>query len=107
MGQLAGVAALLVGAGSANAEAINLFDDKSKGLDVNNNIADQARLYELPNNERRGVTQARNDLKLVVSRVTEGKSRLEKDVKDYVSKAFWCVLSLPPSLSLLAFSLAD
>ncbi|QDZ23969.1 oxygen evolving enhancer protein 3 [Chloropicon primus] len=89
MGQLAGVAALLAGAGSAKAESINLFDDKTKGLDYKNNIADQARDVGLDNNIRTGRSQSRADKALVVSRVTEGKNRLEKDVKDYVSKAYW------------------
>mmetsp|Transcript_6419 Transcript_6419/g.22085 ORF Transcript_6419/g.22085 Transcript_6419/m.22085 type:complete len:205 (+) Transcript_6419:156-770(+) len=89
MGQLAGVAALFAGAARANAEPINLIDDKTKNLDYKNNIADQARDVDIDNSIRTGRAQARADKAFVVKRVEEGKNRLEKDVKDFVSKAYW------------------
>ena len=87
MGQLAGVAALFAGAARANAEPINLIDDKTKNLDYKSNIADQARDVDIDNSLRTGRAQARADKAFVVKRVEEGKNRLEKDVKDMASGA--------------------
>ena len=89
MGQLAGVAALFAGAARENAEPINLIDDKTKNLDYKSNIADQARDVDIDNSLRTGRAQARADKAFVVKRVEEGKNRLEKDVKDFVAKAYW------------------
>merc|ERR1711916_401327 len=51
--------------------------------------ADQARDVDIDNSIRTGRAQARADKAFVVKRVEEGKNRLEKDVKDFVSKAYW------------------
>jgi len=87
----AGLAAgLLVGANqSAHAIGIELIDDKSKKLDYNNNIADQARDVDIDNNIRTGRTQARADKQFVVSRVAENKKRIENDVKGYIDSKAW------------------
>ncbi len=87
----AGVAAgLLVGANqSAHAIGIELIDDKAKKLDYNNNIADQARDYDIPNNQRRGVTQARSDKEFTIKRVSENKKRIENEVRGYIDSKAW------------------
>ena len=56
MGQLAGVAALFAGAARANAEPINLIDDKTKNLDYKNNIADQARDVDIDKDMKKSET---------------------------------------------------
>jgi len=85
---LAGAAALFVGARQANAESIALFDDKSKNLDYKNNIADRARDVDIDVKIRNGWTD-RESRDFVVKRVAESKKRIESDVKTYVDKASW------------------
>jgi len=86
---LLGGAAFLGVARNANAGAIDLIDDKTKGLDFKNNISDQARNYDIDNKVRRGLEQASSDKAFTIKRVNESKDRLEKDVLTYVSAASW------------------
>merc|ERR1739848_279932 len=65
---LLGGAAFLGVARNANSGAIDLIDDKTKGLDFKNNVCDKA---------------------FTIKRVTESKDLLEKDVLTYVSAASW------------------
>merc|ERR1711904_560230 len=68
---LLGGAAFLGVARNANAGAIDLIDDKTKGLDFKNNISDQAS----------------SDKAFTIKRVPLSKDRLEKAVLTYVSSA--------------------
>jgi photosystem II oxygen-evolving enhancer protein 3 len=82
-GFLAGVAALT----ASSANAMDLIDDRavrSKGFD----IIYEARDLDLPQSQRDGMSQIRNNVGDAKSRIAESEKRIDS-LEPFISKAYW------------------
>ncbi|KAL4439817.1 hypothetical protein ABPG75_002818 [Micractinium tetrahymenae] len=83
-GLLAGVAALT----ASSAQALDLIDDRAaraKGFD----IIYEARDLDLPQAQRDGFSQIRENLAAAKSRIAESEKRVDSVLEGYISKAYW------------------
>jgi len=87
-GFLAGAALSVSGAAFADATPVDIIDDR-KAVKAGFNIIYEARDSDLPENQRQGLTQARSNLDMVISRVKESESRIDNDLEPSIKKNYW------------------